>query len=93
MKLNRQEFLSVCGLGHETLSIWLEEQWLIPGGEAAEPSFSDIDVARARLIKDLKEDLGVNDAGIGVILDLVDQLHGMRRTLGALRHAAGSKAE
>ena len=29
-------------------------------------------------------DLGVNDEGIAVILDLVDQLHGLRRTLREL---------
>jgi len=44
-------------------------------------------VARAQLIHDLQRDLGVNDEGIGVILDLIDQLHGMRRTLGHLLSA------
>ena len=48
-------------------------------------SFSEIDIARARLIRDLKMDLGVNDEGVGVILNLLDQLHGMRRNLMDLR--------
>lgn len=52
-----------------------------------ELSFSEIDVARARLIRDLQVDLGVNDEGVGVILNLVNQLYGMRRTLMELRHA------
>ena len=85
MKLSKQEFLSLSGMGHETLTAWIEEEWLIPGGSSAEMSFSDIDIARARLIRDLKMDLGVNDEGVGVILNLVDQLHGMRRTLMELR--------
>jgi chaperone modulatory protein CbpM len=85
MKLSKQEFLSLSGMGHETLNAWIEEEWLIPGGSSAEMSFSDIDIARARLIRDLKMDLGVNDEGIGVILNLLDQLHGMRRTLMELR--------
>jgi hypothetical protein len=38
-------------------------------------------VARAQLIRDLKDDLGVNDEGVGVILNLVDQVHGLRRVL------------
>jgi len=46
--------------------------------------FSDMDVARARLIRDLKIDLGVNDEGVDVILHLLDQLHGLRRVLEAL---------
>jgi hypothetical protein len=31
-------------------------------------------------------DFGVNDAGVGVILRLLDQLHGLRRTLMELRN-------
>ncbi len=85
MKLSKQEFLSLSGMGHETLTAWIEEEWLIPRGSIAEMSFSEIDIARARLIRDLKMDLGVNDEGVGVILNLVDQLHGLRRTLMELR--------
>jgi DnaJ-class molecular chaperone len=51
--------------------------------------YSEIDLARAHLIKDLN-DLGVNDAGVPVILDLVDQLHGLRRVLRELLSAARS---
>jgi chaperone modulatory protein CbpM len=85
MKLNRQEFLSLAALGHETLVAWIEEGWLIPRGSVDEISFSEIDIARARLIRDLKINLGINDEGIGVILNLLDQLHGMRRKLMDLR--------
>ena len=81
MKLSKQEFLSLSGMGHETLTAWIEEEWLIPAGSVTEMSFSDIDIARARLIHDLKMDLGVNDEGVGVILNLVDQLYGLRRKL------------
>jgi chaperone modulatory protein CbpM len=85
MKLSKQEFLSLSGMGDGTLTTWIEEEWLIPGGSVAEMSFSEIDIARARLIRDLKMDLGVNDEGVGVILNLVDQLHGVRRILMELR--------
>jgi chaperone modulatory protein CbpM len=87
MKLSKQEFLSRSGLGEETLNAWIEEEWLIPHRSSVEMSFSDIDIARARLIRDLKMDFGVNDAGVGVVLNLLDQLHGLRRTLMELRHA------
>jgi chaperone modulatory protein CbpM len=40
--------------------------------------FSDTDLARARLIQDLRQDFGVNDEGIAIILHLLDQLHGLR---------------
>jgi len=90
VKLSRQEFLSLSGVDQETLDVWIEEEWLIPGDSSAGVSFSDIDVARARLIRDLKNDLGVNDAGVGVILNLLDQLHGLRRTFKQMRELAGT---
>ena len=85
MRFSKQEFLSLAGLGHETLSAWIEEEWLVPSDSSVDISFSDIDVARARFIRELKTDLGVNDEGVGVILRLVDQLHGMRRAMKELR--------
>ena len=93
MKLSKQEFLSLSGMEHDTLNAWIEEEWLIPSGSSVEPSFFDIDVARARLIRDLQLDFGVNDEGVGVILNLVDQLHGMRRTLMELRDAVRTTPE
>ncbi|WP_395664846.1 chaperone modulator CbpM [Methylocella sp.] len=73
----------------EALEVFIAERWLVPrrSGEAEE--FSDADVARACLIRELRADMGVNDAGVDVILHLVDQLHGLRRALsGALRRDA-----
>ena len=40
--------------------------------------FSEADLARARLIQDLRMDFGVNDEGISIILHLLDQLYGLR---------------
>jgi chaperone modulatory protein CbpM len=91
VKLNRQEFLSISGVDHETLDAWIAEEWLIPDSSSADVSFRDIDVARARLIRDLKMDLGVNDAGVGVVLHLLDQLHSLRRTFKQVRDVIGTK--
>jgi chaperone modulatory protein CbpM len=93
MKISKEEFLSLSGMGHEMLDVWIEEEWLIPSGSSPELSFSEIDIARARLIRDLQVDFGVNDEGVGVILNLVDQLYGMRRTLMELRHAVRTTSE
>ena len=84
MILNREQFLSIVGMNHEMLGICVEEAWLIPSGSAADQVFSDVDIARARLISDLQVDLGVNHEGIGVILSLVDQLYGMRKAMAEL---------
>lgn len=84
MIMTKQEFLISSGVQVQTLEFWLEQEWLIPELTAGEMGFSERDVARARLIQDLKTDLGVNDEGIDVVLHLVDQLHGMRRALAQL---------
>jgi len=67
----------------EALELWIEAGWLLPHQEG-ESRLSDVDLARAQLIHDLKHDLGVNDEGIPLILDLIDQLHGMRRVMRQL---------
>lgn len=85
MRLTRQEFITSSGLQGQTLDLWIEQQWLLPEQSPAGMQFSDIDVARARLIQELKNDMGANDEGIDVILHLMDQLHGMRRMLDQLR--------
>jgi chaperone modulatory protein CbpM len=78
MIMNKQEFLTSAGVQVQTLEFWLDQRWLIPDQTSAEMTFSDVDVARAHLIHDLKRDFGVNDEGVDVILHLVDQLHGLR---------------
>lgn len=85
MSMNKHEFLTSSGLQVQTLELWLEQRWLIPRQTDAGVQFTEIDVARARLIRDLKEDIGANDEGIDVILHLTDQLHGLRRALAQLR--------
>jgi chaperone modulatory protein CbpM len=47
-----QEFQVRARIGDETLRAWVEASWLIPRLEEPEPSFSEADVARARLIRD-----------------------------------------
>jgi chaperone modulatory protein CbpM len=73
-----QEFISRSHLDAATLNVWIDEEWLIPRASGSPRQFSDADLARALLIRDLKLDLGVNDEGIAIILHLLDQLHGLR---------------
>lgn len=89
MTLSKQEFLAMSGLQVQTLEFWLEQQWIIPEETPAGLDFSDQDIARARLIQDLKGDFGVNDEGIDVVLHLVDQLHSLRHLLRRLHAGIG----
>ena len=82
--ISTQEFLVRARLDHRSLETWIAAGWLIPPQTAPELAFSDVDLARAQLIRDLREDLGVNDDGISVVLHLIDQLHGLRRSMQEL---------
>jgi len=86
--ITEREFLERARLDRRTLEVWIEEQWLIPGRSADEPAFTDMDLARAGLIRDLKDKMGVNDEGLGVILHLIDQMHALRRALSAALESA-----
>jgi chaperone modulatory protein CbpM len=76
-----QEFLLRTRLEHRSLETFIAAGWIIPPQTEPELMFSDVDLARAQLIRDLREDLGVNDEGVSVILHLIDQMHGLRRTM------------
>jgi len=89
--MNKQEFLNSSGVQVRVLDFWLEQRWLIPEETPAGVRFSDMDVARARLIHDLKHDFGANDEGIDVILHLMDQLHGLRRAFTQLQEEFHSR--
>jgi len=81
MTISIDDFLAQTQLSRETLEVWIAEEWLVPNETLAEHVFSEADLARAQLIRDLMEDLGVNLEGVGVILSLVDQVHGLRNIL------------
>jgi chaperone modulatory protein CbpM len=78
MTVETQEFISRSHLDTTTLNVWIGEEWLIPRASGTALQFSDADLARSRLIRDLQLDLGVNDEGIAIILHLLDQLYGLR---------------
>ena len=90
--MNRTEFLAHLDVQVETLDLWLEQEWLVPERISADVSFSDVDLARGRLIQDLKTDFGVNDEGVDVILHLLDQLHGFRRAFEDLHESLAGRA-
>jgi chaperone modulatory protein CbpM len=65
-------FLTRARLDAGVLEIWIGAGWVVPRDDAEAHRFAEIDVARARLIRDLKDDIGVNDEGVAIILDLID---------------------
>jgi len=88
--MEADEFVVRAKIDIQTLDTWLQSGWLAPHRHEGGTRYSEIDLARAHLINDLS-DLGVNDAGLPIILDLVDQVHGLRRLLRELVSAARSR--
>ncbi|HUT48737.1 MAG TPA: MerR family transcriptional regulator [Alphaproteobacteria bacterium] len=69
------------------LRVWVQEGWIEPRIADEGPVYDEIDVARLRFVCQLKHEMNVNDDALPVILDLVDQLYGLRRTLRMVGHA------
>jgi chaperone modulatory protein CbpM len=88
--METQEFIGRSHLDAPTLNAWIEAEWLVPLSSGNTFLFSDADLARARLILDLKVDLGVNDEGIAIVLHLLDQLYGLRCLVRNIHAMEGS---
>lgn len=80
--MDDREFRLYLKIDVTELDLWVEQGWLTPEVSEGRRRFQDADLARARLILDLTHRMGVNEAGVDVVMELVDQLHGMR---GAMR--------
>jgi chaperone modulatory protein CbpM len=79
--MRTREFLLAARLDAAVLAAWVEAGWLMPRREGESAEFSETDLARARLVRDLQHDMGVNEEAIPIILDLIDQVHGLRQVL------------
>src|SRR5260370_29433068 len=91
--IDTNEFLIHARVNAEVLEVWIEAGWVVPRRDADDQRFSDVDLARALLIRDLQHDMGVNEEGVSVVLDLIDQIHGLRRTLRELLSAVCEEPE
>ena len=76
--MDERELLVSMRIDRRVVRTWIEQGWVgAPRGD----DLSESEVARVALIRDLKETFGVNDEGVDVILTLVDQIYGLRRSL------------
>ena len=62
------------------LRVWVQQGLIKPADRAAE-AFSDADAARATLICNLEDELGFAEEDVPVLLNLIDQIHGLRSEL------------
>ncbi len=73
---------------------WIARGWVRADGAAPEDwLFAEVDIARIHLIRDLRIDLAVEADTLPLVLSLLDQLHGLRRTLRTVGHALQDQPE
>ncbi|MEW5420564.1 hypothetical protein [Amorphus sp. 3PC139-8] len=65
----------------ERLHAWVREGWIVPASGETFVTYTEIDVARVRLVCDLTDTLAVGEEAVPVILSLIDQVHGLRSEL------------
>ena len=75
-------FTAVChivpGLTEAELKRWLDADFVRPTTRQGEVLFTDADIARVRLIRDLRAMLDVEEQTLPLVLSLLDQLYATR---------------
>lgn len=74
--VSRTAFCVLAGISESQLTLWEHEELIvsIPDEGGRERFYDEAALRRARVIRTLAEDLGVNLPGIDVILNLLDQM-------------------
>ena len=77
-------------LDADTLRHWVAVGFV--RGTGAEPAaFDEADVTRVRLICELRYDLDIEEASLPLVLSLMDQLYGLRRSMRAIAAAVAEQ--
>lgn len=69
-----------CAISRHYLLKFIVREWIVPA-DPERHCFDEEDVARIRLIKVLSEELEVGETAIPIILNLIDQLHVLRKII------------
>jgi chaperone modulatory protein CbpM len=85
--------LEIVAVEEAELRFWIASGWVRPERQEPDLLFGEVDVARARLIAEMRRDLALDEDTVPLILSLVDQVYGLRHALGALCRAVGDQPE
>jgi chaperone modulatory protein CbpM len=69
------------------LLAWVERGWVHPQPSDTDWEFQEIDIARVRLIHDLRRDMAVQEEVMPLVLSLLDQLYTLRGQMRAVARA------
>ena len=85
--------ITISGLRAAEVEHWIAQQWVRPEGAPGHYAFHEIDVARVRLIVQLRDELHVDDEALPIVLSLMDQLYTARRQMRRVRAAIEAAPE
>jgi chaperone modulatory protein CbpM len=74
------------GLSQVELVNWVERGWVLPDTADTGLVFHEIDVARVRLIHDLRSEMDVGEDAISLVLSLLDQVYELRSRMKSVLH-------
>lgn len=89
----RELIRQVQGLTVTELRFCIEHGWVSPSAGTAGAGYLEIDVARIRLIRELRHDLAIDDEAIPLLLSLMDRVHSLRRDLRIVTEAVAELPE
>lgn len=93
MRSIHEVIVEVEGVSESELRVWIESGWIRPARAEVDYAFSEVDVARVSLVADLRQRMGINDEAMPVVLDLMDQIYGLRRELRRVLDVIDSQPE
>ena len=76
-----EQVCRLTGVRRVELVGWIEERWVLPDRDGEDWRFTEVDLARVRLILELRRDLRIEPETVPVVLSLLDQVYALRRTL------------
>ncbi len=82
-----QLITTVTRLTRTRLTTYIKHEFLCPAQSESGPVYSAADLARIELICDLDEQFDLQGDALGVVLSLIDQLHGVRGELRRVMEA------
>ena len=74
-------------LPEQELTAWVERGWVRPEGDGPAWMFQEIDVARVRLIHDLRRGMDIGEDAIPLVLSLLDQVYELRAQMQSVLRA------
>ncbi len=83
----------VRGLRLADLERWVALAWVRPDGAPGAWVFQEMDVARVRLIVELRDELSLDEEALPTVLSLMDQLYEARRQMRAMAQAITAAPE